>query len=588
MQNTKIALAVALRASLKNYNLKTFKNDLIAGFIVSLVALPLSMALAIAVGLPPQHGIYTAIVAGIIVPLLGGSLQQVTGPTAAFVVILAPIVTELGLRGMVWCTIMAGAFIILMGIAQLGRLINYIPYPVTTGFTAGIAVVLLTHALSDFLGLGIKQLEGTFVEKVLQIGMHLKEIKLQELTIGVVTLLCFFIPGNILRWMPKAVIAMTLGGSLGYIFQTYGFEVQTIGNHFSYTTENGDILNGIPAIPPQIGWPTFEAKQVLTIPSFTEFRGFLFPAFTIAILAALESLLSATVADSYGNTKHHPNSELKGLGIGNIMCGLALGLPATGAIARTATNIQTGGKTPFSAVFHAILIMLYVMFFANLINFLPMACLAALLINTAFRMSHYNQFYNILKIAPGSDAIVLLTCFFLTVFVDMVAGVGIGMIFASFLLMKRLTEMTHIELEHHTEDNSNSEALGHMPKGTIYYKIRGPLFFGVVEKAFDRQNIRPDNIKQLVLDITDIPFIDMTGLVAIKSFLAVVATQDHKVYVICNVKSVTDKIKLKISGTKSQEFVEFYHHVNDVLSVLNREKLLNIENLYVSRTTPMP
>lgn len=560
MRTKNYPIAVALRHTLKQYSFQIFKQDLLAAFIVSLIALPLSMALAIAVGLPPQHGIYTAIIAGFIVPLLGGSLNQVTGPTAAFVVILAPIVAEFGLRGIVWCSILAGLMLIFFGILRFGKLINFIPYPVTTGFTAGIAVVLVLHSLNDFLGLGIEALQGAFLLKLQTILHHLPNWHFADLSIGCVTLFCLFFPLSRLKWLPNTVIAIAVGSLLGYAYHRFGLEVQTIGTHFSFLSATGELMHGVPASAPQIGLPTFIPGKILTVPTWPEWRVFLFPALTIAILAALESLLSATVADSISNQpKHHPHSELTGLGVGNILSGLAMGIPATGAIARTAANIHSGGKTPVAAALHAVFILGYVLFFSPLIQFFPMACLAALLINTAYRMSHYKQFLSILKIAPRSDAIVLLTCFFLTVFVDMVAGVGIGMICAAFLLIKRITEMTDVQLE--VKDHSIPYPC---PEGTLIYKIRGPLFFGVIEKAFDRQKISFEKINRIILDITDVPFIDMTGLVAINSLLTSTANPHRMVHIISNIPLVTLKIQRNIQMSSFREFV-FFHDTIEAL-----------------------
>lgn len=555
-------LGTALKQSIKNYRLSTFRQDLLSAFVVSLVALPLSMALAIAVGLPPQHGIYTAIVAGIIVPLLGGSIHQVTGPTAAFVVILAPIVAEFGLRGIVWSGLFAGIILIGLGLSRLGKLINYIPYPVTTGFTAGIAVVLLLHSLNDFFGLGIAHLEGSFIDKSIQIFKHFPDLSFSDCLIGMLTLLLLFIPLGRFKWLPNAVIAISMGTLLGYLFQTLGFDVHTIGNHFSYTLPNGHTAAGIPAAPPVISLPTFAENQILTIPSLEEIKVLLFPAFTIAILAALESLLSATVADSLTQQKHDPDAELNALGIGNIVSALSLGIPATGAIARTATNINNGGKTPLASAMHAGLIMFHVLVFAQLISYLPMACLAALLINTAYRMSHYKQFYRTILIAPRSDTVVLLTCFLLTVFVDMVAGVGVGMICAAFLLIKRIIEITKVEF-----DVQRDETLAqHVPADTVIHRISGPLFFGTIEKAFDRQKFTYSDKSKLIVDLTNVPFIDMTGLVAMRSLLASTANQRRSVHIVSNVPDVTQKIQQKIETENFKEHVYFHQAVEHALA----------------------
>lgn len=557
-----LPLATALRQSLKEYNFSVLRHDLLAAFVVSLVALPLSMALAIAVGLPPQHGIYTAIVAGIIVPLLGGSIWQVSGPTAAFVVILAPIVSEHGLRGIVWAGLLAGVILLGMGFARMGRLINYVPYPVTTGFTAGIAVVLATLSLNDFLGLGIETLEGEFIEKLSIIASHLSSLDPYTLAVGAVTLLLLFTANRMIRFLPSAIIAMLAGTGLALLFNAMGHDVITIGSKFSYLSENGETIAGIPPYPPTLGLPTFAAGKLLTIPSLEEFRLLLFPAFAIAILAAIESLLSATVADSMAGTKHNPNAELNAIGAGNILSALAAGIPATGAIARTATAINNGARTPLASSIHAVFIMLYVLLLAPYIGYIPMAALAALLIHTAYRMSHYRQFLRTLQIAPRSDIIVLLVCFTLTVFIDMVVGVGVGMICAAFLLINRITELTQIEVEGNGEGRTSNLKL---PQGTMLYRIRGPLFFGTIEKAFDRYNFTHDFTNRLILDIRDVPFIDMTGLVALKSMLTSIAHEGRPVHIICNAPDVTNKIQKKIADHQVREHVAFHDSLGEVL-----------------------
>ena len=548
-------ISIALRNTMPGYNLIGLRHDILAAFVVSLVALPLSMALSIAVGLPPQHGIYTAIVAGIMVPLLGGSIWQVSGPTAAFVVILVPIVSELGLRGIVWSGIIAGVILIGMGMAKLGRLVNYIPYPVTTGFTAGIAVVLATLSVNDFFGLGIESFNGEYIEKLFLITEHITSLDIYTSIVGVVTLLLLFTAKRFINFLPSAVVAIFIATILAILFSSMGHDVATIGSKFGYTDPLGHFIAGIPPYPPVINLPTLEENSLFTIPSLEEFRELLFPALAIAILAALESLLSATVADSMANTKHNPNAELNAIGVGNILSALASGIPATGAIARTATNINSGAKTPISSSVHALFIMAYVLLLAPYISYIPMPALAALLIHTAYRMSHYKQFIRTVQIAPRSDVFVLVICFILTVFIDMVAGVGVGMICAAFLLIKRVTELTSIEVEGNGRGMPKSTRK--LPKGTMVYHIHGPLFFGTIEKAFDRYNFTHDYINRFILDITDVPFIDMTGLVAMKSMLTSIAHEDRKVHIVCNSPEVLDKIRQKIKDHNVREHVYF-------------------------------
>jgi SulP family sulfate permease len=555
-------IATALRAGLKNYTTQTLRHDLIAGLIVSLIALPLSMALSIAVGLPPQNGLYTAIVAGIAAALLGGSMTQVSGPTAAFVVILAPIVAAFGLHGIIWCQIIAGVMLIALGSARLGKLITYVPYPVVTGFTAGIGVVIGTLALNDFFGLGIEHLKGDYIEKVIMLAQHFPGMSLPELAVGLVSLLTIIFFGRVTDKIPAPVVGIALGTLLAWVFNNNGVHIDTLGSRFSYETAEG-LKHGIPPYPPIFHLPTFAAGALLSIPGYAEFKTLLGPSMVIAALAALESLLSATVADSLAGTKHNPNAELNGLGVANILSGLASGIPATGAIARTATNIHAGAKTPIAAVIHALLILVYVLTLSPLINFIPMAALAALLLTVAYRMSHVKQFIRILRIAPHSDVIVLVGCFLLTVFIDMVAGVTAGMMLATLLFMKRISESTH---SHVTSAQTGHETFHgrKLPPNVMIYHIDGPIFFCSTKQALERADDIGSNIKKLIIDLARVPLIDMTGMVAMKDFLNSVADEGREV-IVCGHKQVTDKIMKKLAGHRMEKSIQVVTSIDHAL-----------------------
>lgn len=543
------------------YHLKDFKADLAAGFVVSLIALPLSMALAIAIGLPPQHGIYTAIIAGIAAAIFGGSFYQISGPTAAFVVVLIPIVAEFGLRGIIWCQIIAGIILIICGIAKLGKLINYVPYPVTTGFTTAIALSLAVISLKDFLGLKIENMGLHFVDKVVNLITHFPQINLLECGIGVTTLLSILWAKRYLRWAPAPAIGIITGSLLGWLLSYYDYSIATIGTEFKYTID-GILYSGIPSHAPLLQLPTFDKGNLLTFPSLIEFKAFLSPALIIAALAALESLLSASIADSLTGTRHQPNSELNGIGIANILSGLATGIPATAAIARTATNIHSGAKSPFSAVVHSLLILIYVLLLAPIICYIPMSALSALLILTAYNMSHLRQFSTIIKIAPIADRIVLLTCFTLTVFMDMVIGVTVGILLAVIFFLKRISHDTHIQIEA-SDPSLNQHNL--LPKDTMMFKINGPLFFGTVEKAYDRTSIINDSIKTLIIDMEKVPFIDMSGMVAMKSVLSAMA-KNRKIY-LCGKDEVIQKIMKKLP-LNLRNYVETSFSVNEVINLI--------------------
>ena len=530
-------IATAMRQAMRGYRSADFRRDAMAGFIVSLLALPLAMALSISVGLPPQHGIYTAVVAGIATALLGGSMTQVSGPTAAFVVIVAPIVSQFGLDGLLWCTLMAGAMLLVMGSVGLGRYINYIPYPVTTGFTAGIAVVIATLALNDFFGLGISKLGDSYLDKITAIGSHMPALQASELLVGMTTLLLIFNFGKVTRKVPATIVGIAAGMLMAYGLNAQGFDIATIGTRFSYVTADG-LVQGIPPYLPHVALPD--------LPAASQWRELVWAAMVIAALAALESLLSATVADNMSGTKHHPGAELNGIGIGNILSGLAGGIPATGAIARTAMNIHSGAKTPVASVVHAVLIMLYVLLLSPLIKHIPMASLAALLLVTAWRMSHLKQCVRTLRIAPMSDRLVLLVCFGLTVFVDMVAGVAVGIVLASLLFMRRISELTEFDLSPlHVASQQNHDSA--LPDHVMIYRMDGPLFFGTVEKAFERYRFMHDHVDTLIVDMEHVPLIDMTGLVAMKAMLTGIAREGRQVY-LCGKPDVTMRIVQKVSG----------------------------------------
>jgi SulP family sulfate permease len=547
-------LATALLSSLKTYDRQTLRADITAGLIVSLIALPLAMALSIAVGLPPEHGLYTAIVAGIVAAIFGGSTTQVSGPTAAFVVIVAPIVAKYGLHGLIWCQIIAGAALLLLGMLRLGKFVNYVPYPVVTGFTAGIAVTIATLALNDFFGLGLGQLEGHYIDKAQAIVTHLPQLSWPDFIVGGVTLLGLIFTPRFAPKIPAAVAGITLGFAAAWLLQQSGMAVDTLFTRFSYTAADGTLQQGIPPYAPQLHLPG--DGKLFGIPDYAEFKSLLMPALVIAALAALESLLSATVADGIARTRHDPNAELNGIGLANIFSGLAAGIPATGAIARTAANIQAGGKTPLASVFHALFLLLYVLTLAPYISHIPMAALAALLLGVAWRMSHAPQFMMILRLAPRSDSVVLLTCFLLTVFVDMVAGITVGMVMASLLFMRRIAILTDISL--HTSETDDS-----LPEHVLVYRIDGPLFFGTIGKTLESSIATPtDTEKKIVIDLTHVPMIDMTGMMAMTVFLGSLV-RGGKDVVICGRAHVTDMVLLKLRGSAADGKVRAVHKLKE-------------------------
>lgn len=509
----RIPVASALRRSLGNgYGLGDFQADLLAGTVVGVVALPLSMALAIAVGAPPQHGLYTAIVAGALVALLGGCKFQVTGPTAAFVVILAPIVTKHGVTGLMTAGLMAGVLLVIMGLARLGRLIEYIPYPVTTGFTAGIATVIATLQVKDVLGLEAGPLPEHYAAKVAALWAARGTADVSELAVAASTLALLLLIPRVVKKVPAPLLAITIVSLAAVVVaEVYPvFSVATIGSRF-HTTLDGVEFAGIPPVlpTPSLPWGDGLSHELV--------RELLPAAFAIAMLGAIESLLSAVIADGMTGTKHDPDSELIGLGIGNIVAPIFGGIAATGALARTATNIRAGARSPIASVTHAVVVLLSILFFAPLVAYVPMASLAALLLLVAWNMSELHHFIRIVKLAPRSDVFVLMTCYGLTVAMDMVVAVSAGVVMAAILFMRRMAELTGSRTVLSSAHDLGEIAL---PERVAMYEINGPLFFGAVQKAMGALHaIRGDSYEVMILHLGKVPFIDSTGFVALENAL---------------------------------------------------------------------
>lgn len=510
--------ATALRRSLRQgYDLRRFRQDLLAGLVVGVVALPLSMALAIGAGVPPQHGLYTAIIAGFVSALAGGSKHQVTGPTAAFIVILAPISAKYGVSGLLTAGLMAGLMLSAFGLARLGNLIQFIPHPVTTGFTAGIAVVIATLQLKDVFGLRIEHTPESYVEKLAALWGARSSFTASELLVatGMLALLLGLpkLLPKLTRVVPAPLIALALVSVVTSALAPQllpGFEVATIGSRFQ-SVVNGELVRGIPRLPPTPLWPWGEGGL-----GWTELRALLPAAFAIAALGAIESLLSAVIADGMTGTKHDPDAELLGLGLGNIIAPFFGGIAATGALARTATNIRSGATSPIAAAFHAVVILFAILLLAPLISYVPMAALAGLLLLVAWNMSELRHFMHIVRFAPRSDVMVLLTCFSLTVIFDMIVAVSVGVVLAALLFMRRMAELTHARF---LEPSSRESAVGALPAGVALYQIAGPLFFGAAQKAVSAIETVGAGSKVLILDLEEVPMMDATGLVALESAL---------------------------------------------------------------------
>jgi SulP family sulfate permease len=509
--------ALALRQSLREgYGFTDLRADLMAGMVVGVVALPLSMALAIASGVPPQYGLYTAIVGGGLIALLGGSRVQVSGPTAAFVIILSPISLRFGLGGLLLATLMAGLLLIAMGLARMGRLIEFVPYPVTTGFTAGIAVVIGTLQIKDLLGLTVEAMPEHYLDRLEALALALPSTRLEDVVIGSLTLALLIGWPRVTRKVPGPLVALTLGAGAAALaaYLIPGFEVATIQSRFHYVLD-GATLPGIPRTPPLplLPWNMAGPGGRPLLLSFALIRLLAPSAFAIALLGAMESLLSAVVADGMTGQKHDPDVELFAQGVGNLVVPFFGGIAATGAIARTATNVRSGARSPLAAFFHALVVLAAVLTLAPLLGYLPMASLAALLLLVAWNMSERHHFVRMLRVAPQSDVAVLLICFGLTVLFDMVVAVTVGVVLASLLFMKRMAEVSEVRLvEEHplTLDKP-------LPKGVVIYEVAGPLFFGAAHQAMAALKLVDAGVRVVILDLRSVPAMDATALVGLES-----------------------------------------------------------------------
>lgn len=502
-------LFFALRQSLREgYNLSRLKADLMAGAVVGVVAVPLSMALAIASGVPPQHGLYTAIIAGGVAALAGGSRVNVTGPTAAFVVLLTPIAARFGVGGLLLATAMAGVMLLGLGLVRAGRLISLVPYPVTTGFTAGIAVVIATLQLRDLLGLSVAHMPESYLGRVSALAHALPTARWPDLALGSFTLGLLILWPRVTRRVPAPLVALGVAGAASWVLSRFvpGFSVETIASRFG----------AIPSGPPHFAlpWTLASADGTSIGLSLDVIRALAPSAFAIAMLGAIESLLCAVVADGMTGHKHDPDGELVAQGLSNLVTPFFGGIAATGALARTAANIRAGATSPVAALAHAVFVLGAMVLFAPLLGMLPMAALAALLLVVAWNMSEAKHFVHVVKTAPKSDVAVLLTCFLLTVVFDMVVSVSVGFVLASLLFMRRMAEVSGVRLV-----GESTEHGGPLPAGVQLYEIQGPLFFGAAYKAMATLDVVAAGTRAILLDMRPVPAIDATGIVNLESAL---------------------------------------------------------------------
>ena len=515
-----------LFSTLKNYSKETFMSDLMAGIIVGIVALPLAIAFGIASGVSPEKGIITAIIAGFIISLLGGSKVQIGGPTGAFIVIIYSIIQQYGEAGLIVATLMAGILLILLGVFKLGAIIKFIPYPIIVGFTSGIAVTIFTTQIADIFGLnfGGEKVPGDFIGKWMIYFRHFDTVNWWNAVVSILSIIIIAITPRFSKKIPGSLIAIIVVTIGVYVLKTYaGIDsIDTIGDRFTIKSELPE------AAIPTLNWEAIKD---------------LFPvAITIAVLGAIESLLSATVADGVTGDKHDSNTELIAQGTANLITPLFGGIPATGAIARTMTNINNGGKTPVAGIIHAIVLLLILLFLMPLAQYIPMACLAGVLVIVSYNMSEWRTFKALLK-NPKSDVTVLLITFFLTIIFDLTIAIEVGLVIACILFMRRVMETTEIsvikdEIDPNDElDIAVCEEHLIIPAGVEVYEINGPYFFGIATKFEETMAQLGDRPKVRIIRMRKVPFIDSTGI--------------HNLTSLCKM-SQKEKITIVLSGVNEK------------------------------------
>ncbi|MBP5339762.1 MAG: sulfate permease [Prevotella sp.] len=545
-------------SAVKKYDKKTFMSDLMAGIIVGIVALPLAIAFGIASGVSPEKGIITAIVAGFIISALGGSKVQIGGPTGAFIVIVSGIIGQYGMTGLTIATLMAGVFLILFGLLRLGTIIKYIPYPIIVGFTSGIAVTIFTTQVKDLLGMQMENAPADFVERWIAYFQNLGSIDPWSTAVGLISVAIIATAPKLSKRIPGSLIAIIVMTIAALLLKQYAgvTTIETIGDRFSI---NGQLPG---AVVPELSWETI--------------KGLVAPALTIAVLGAIESLLSATVADGVIGDHHNSNTELIGQGVANLAAPLFGGIPATGAIARTMTNINNGGRTPIAGIVHAVVLLLIFLFLMPLAQYIPMACLAGVLVVVSYGMSGWRSFAALMR-NPKSDITVLLMTFLLTIIFDLTVAIEVGLICACLLFMRRMSETTDVkavydEIDLNEDADMERGNLEHLtiPKGVEVYEINGPYFFGAGNRFEDimaRYGGRP---KVRIIRMRKVPFIDSTGL--------------HNLENLC-LMSQREGITIVLSGVN--EKVEAVLRRNGFPQLLGDENICNHIDLALARANEL-
>ncbi|WP_105693588.1 C4-dicarboxylic acid transporter DauA [Cronobacter dublinensis] len=491
----------------EKYTLSRLSRDLLAGITVGIIAIPLAMALAIGSGVPPQYGLYTSAIAGIVIALSGGSRYSVSGPTAAFVVILYPVAQHFGLSGLLVATLMSGVFLVLFGLARFGRLIEYIPLPVTLGFTSGIGITIATMQIKDFFGLEVAHVPEHYLPKVAALAMALPGVNPGDAAIGIVTLAVLILWPRLGIRLPGHLPALLAGCAVMGIVHLLGGNVATIGSRFHYLLADGTQGSGIPPLLPQLVLPWDLPGSGFTL-SLDSLRALLPAAFSMAMLGAIESLLCAVVLDGMTGTRHNANSELIGQGLGNLVAPFFGGITATAAIARSAANVRAGATSPVAAVFHALLVLLALLALAPLLSWLPLSAMAALLLMVAWNMSEAHKVIGLLRRAPQDDIIVMLLCMSLTVLFDMVIAISVGVVLASLLFMRRVARMTRL-----------APLNVSVPEDVLAVRVTGPLFFAAAEGVFTPLLAQAADKRVIVMQWDAVPVLDAGGLDALQRFI---------------------------------------------------------------------
>lgn len=544
----------SVRAVKEGISRQTLINDVMAGVIVGIVALPLAIAFAIASGVKPEQGIYTAVVAGFIISCFGGSRVQIGGPTGAFIIVVFDIVARYGYDGLAIATIMAGFMLLVMGFSRLGAAIRFIPYPMTVGFTSGIALIIFTTQIPDFFGLSLEKTSGEFIGKLAIYAEGMDTLNLQALAIGAATLAILLFWPKVTRKIPGSVVAILATTLLAALL---GLDVETIGSRFG-------------SVPTSLPSPSIPKIDLETLKQLSS------PAFTIAMLAAIESLLSAVVADGMIGKRHNANMELVAQGLANIVAPIFGGIPATGAIARTATNVKSGGTTPIAGIVHAATLLLILLFFGKWAVLIPMATLSAILMMVAYHMSEWRFFVKLLK-SPPADVAVMLVTFALTVFVDLTVAIEVGVVLAALLFMNRMANLTKIRRStFDLENDPHALSCRLVPKGVEVFEINGPFFFGAANRfkdALRRVGSRP---KVLILRCRHILMIDATALRALEELVE--ETQREKTQLILSGVHAQPLISLEQSGLYYRIGEDnIYTNIDDALNGARRH--LNLKEI---------